>query len=435
MKITKVFETINSTGSNAEKMEILKANMNDTIKQIFEDTYDGKRNYGVKKFEINKCGSKTLDKHYTMFHNLLDVLNKRELTGNAAIEAVENMIERFADEDQNILINIMERKLTIGISKNSFAKVVGQDNCTEYKVTLAFPIDKVKNVDPIDGTYYASRKCDGTRCVAFVTKKGSDVDVVFKSRQCKEFTTLDNVKPAIKWLVRNLDDGKYVFDGEGCIVDENGDEHFDWIMKEIKKKDHTIENPCYQIFDFVTLDEFLMKKESAYFEDRLAQMQKMFKGNKFNTIKLLDQEVITSQDDFDRWSKMVEDGGWEGFMLRRNVPFEIDRTKNLLKVKKFYDDEYVVKDIEIDEMTTSIPGKGNVKFTGVKSLIIEHKKNKVNVGSGLTREQRIDWYKHPEKIVGKTITVKYFEETKNKNGTYSLRFPTLKYVYEDGRDC
>ena len=28
-----------------------------------------------------------------------------------------------------------------------------------------------------------------------------------------------------------------------------------------------------------------------------------------------------------------------------------------------------------------------------------------------------------------------FEETKNQNGTYSLRFPILKFVYENKRDC
>ena len=75
-----------------------------------------------------------------------------------------------------------------------------------------------------------------------------------------------------------------------------------------------------------------------------------------------------------------------------------------------------------------------MKFTGVKSLIIEHKGNDVNVGSGLSREQRIAWMKKPSKIIGKTVTIKYFEETKNKAGEYSLRFPTLKYVYENGRN-
>jgi DNA ligase-1 len=67
-------------------------------------------------------------------------------------------------------------------------------------------------------------------------------------------------------------------------------------------------------------------------------------------------------------------------------------------------------------------------------LVIEHKGNIVEVGSGLSKEQRISWYSNPQEIIGKTITVQYFEETTNKNNNMiSLRFPVLKYVYEDGR--
>jgi len=38
-------------------------------------------------------------------------------------------------------------------------------------------------------------------------------------------------------------------------------------------------------------------------------------------------------------------------------------------------------------------------------------------------------------IIGKTITVQYFEETKNDKGGISLRFPTVKHIYESERDC
>ena len=38
-------------------------------------------------------------------------------------------------------------------------------------------------------------------------------------------------------------------------------------------------------------------------------------------------------------------------------------------------------------------------------------------------------------IVGKMITVQYFEETKNQEGGISLRFPTVKHIYETERDC
>lgn len=436
MKINEIFATIGSTSGNVEKSAIMAKNMNETIKQIYADTYDKQRNYGVKKFVVSSVGKKTLDKNYAEFHEMLEQLNARVVTGNAAIAMVENTIGQYTADDQTILKSILERKLTIGLSKASFDKLLGDEAEADFEVTLAYDMNKVKGVNVLDGTYMASRKCDGARCVAFVDVKKGSVKIDFKSRQGKQFTTLNNVKPALSKLAGQLKDGKYVFDGECCIVDENGDEHFDWIMKEIRRKDHTIVNPCYQIFDFVTLDQFLMKEESADFVTRYNFLVDLFKINKDSEIKLLEQEVITCQEDFDRWSKYVEDGNWEGFMLRRNVAFELGRTKNLLKVKKFVDDEFIVKDVEIAEMTTSIPGKGNVKFTGVKSLIVEYKGNDVNVGSGLSREQRIEWEKDPKKIIGKTICVKYFEVTKDsKTGKESLRFPILKYVYENGRDC
>src|SRR5574344_1114167 len=439
MKISELFSQIEKTAGTSDKMVLMQNAMNtslkDTLIQIYEDTYDSHRKYGVHKFQILSFeGSKTLENDYSYFHDLLDKLANRELTGNAAIDAVEAAIAQFVKEDKDILAAILHKKLTIGLSKTTFEKITGTSTqTTNFAVTLACHLEDVKNVNPIDGTWYASRKCDGIRTVAKIAKNNGKTTVEFISRQSKPINTLDNVKPALQWLVRDLEDGVYYADGEGCIVDGNGDEDFQSILKEIRRKDWTIANPCYQLFDFVTEDEFLGKTKSKNFDARYAKMLQMIEGNTFPTIKVLNQEVLNSQADFDRWEKSVFAGKWEGFMLRKNEEFKTGRIKTLLKVKKFLDAEYDVKDLEIAEMTTAEPGLGNVKYVGVKSLIIEHKGSKVNVGSGLTKEQRKEWYADPSKIIGKTVTVKYFEETQAQSGSYSLRFPVLKAVYEDGR--
>ena len=440
MKISELFSQIEKTAGTSDKMVLMQnalnesSQMKNTLIQIYEDTYDSHRKYGVHKFQILPIfGNKTLENDYDYFHELLDKLANRELTGNAAIEAVEVRIAQFVNKDKPILASILNKKLTIGLSKTSFNKFHQIGRATAFEVTLAVHLEDVKGVNPIDGTWYASRKCDGIRTVAKITKNDGTTTVEFISRQGKPITTLDNVKPALQWLVRDLDDGIYYADGEGCIVDGNGDEDFQAILKEIRRKDWTIANPCYQLFDFVTEDEFMHKTKSANFDVRYAKMLKMIEGNTFKTLKILKQELLKSQADFDRWENYVAAGNWEGFMLRKNEEFKTGRIKTLLKVKKFKDAEYVVKDVEIADMTTAEPGIGNVEYTGVKSLIIEHKGNRVNVGSGLTKEQRKAWYADPSKIIGKTVTVKYFEETQNQNGTWSLRFPVLKAVYENGR--
>ena len=51
----------------------------------------------------------------------------------------------------------------------------------------------------------------------------------------------------------------------------------------------------------------------------------------------------------------------------------------------------------------------------------------------LDRDQRKEFFEDPSKIMYKTVTIQYFEESKNKDGEYSLRFPVLKHVYENER--
>ena len=71
----------------------------------------------------------------------------------------------------------------------------------------------------------------------------------------------------------------------------------------------------------------------------------------------------------------------------------------------------------------------------LSAVIVEHKGNKVRVGSGFSIDQRREYFADPSKIMFKTITVQYFEESKNQDGEYSLRFPVVKFIYDKKRDC
>ena len=128
---------------------------------------------------------------------------------------------------------------------------------------------------------------------------------------------------------------------------------------------------------------------------------------------------------------MASDGNWEGFMLRKDVGYEGKRSKNLLKVKTFHDAEYTVVDADFGPMAVVRNGKEKQE-TMLSQVWIEHKGYKVKVGSGFNQEQRIKYMN--ESIIGKTITVQYFEETKNDKGGISLRFATVKHIYEQKRE-
>jgi len=66
--------------------------------------------------------------------------------------------------------------------------------------------------------------------------------------------------------------------------------------------------------------------------------------------------------------------------------------------------------------------QAEIKQRLLSQVFIEHKGNRVAVGSGFSKEQRKFYKEHPGELIGKTITVQYFEETINNEGFSSLRY-------------
>ncbi len=429
-KVSGLFEDCSKEPKAAGKVAILSKADRSLVDAILEDTFDGSRTYGVtsRNIVLAGTGDRTMDHDYPLVRSLLGRLATRELTGNAAIDSVVGLFSSFGKEDQGLLLRILDRNLAVGLTLESWTKATGRKH-GKFEVPLAVHLEKAKGVDPTDGTYFASRKLDGVRLLV-----KADMDkrtVTFHSRSGKEYRTLGNLKEPILRALGGLT-GTWALDGECCHLREDGTEDFQGIMKQVTRKDYTIPDPRYCVFDMVGWDVFGGDSRGPVFHDRYSQLLNLRKDKH---IIVLEQERVTSQDIFDKWLKRVEDNDWEGFMLRKDTFFSKGRSKDLLKVKPYMDAEFVVKDIVAGKQVFAVPGKGNQEFEGVKDLVIEPWPGEfVHVGSGLTKEQRLDWLKEPGRIVGRTITVKYLEETVDQNGKRSLRHPTLKYVYENGRN-
>lgn len=437
MKITELFVKIQDTAGTNDKKQLLKDNLNPTIQQIFEDTY-GSQKYYIKQFfpVLNLFGTLTLDNDYNVFHEALTRLSNREVTGNEAIGFITGVFYKFDTDSQQILRCIIDRNLKIGLSYNGYLDIIGTKE-SKFEVALAENLNKAKNVDPIDGSYFISRKLDGARCICFIDQyyEGGvmETNIEFRSRQNKPILTLNNLVNDITDFIQPLGPGRFVLDGEVCLVDENGNESFHGLMKEITRKNHTITNPKYMIFDILRRSDFDGETQSILFKDRYNELVRLDTLTPRPHLQIVIQEHVDSQEVMDAWIKLAKDNGWEGCMLRKNAPYKKGRSKDLLKIKGMVDAEYVVIGVEYGKATYN--EGGHKEFDVVSSLIIEHKGNHVNVGSGLSKEQRLSWYNNPDDILGKTITVQYFEETQDsKTGEYSLRFPVLKYVYDNGRE-
>lgn len=415
----------------ADRRAILLSLDKDLVTAILTDTYDKSRTYGVTTRNVVVAGSGelTVDTDYPRYHSVLDALASRSVTGNAAIAAVAGVIQEFRKVDQQLLLDILDRNIAIGVSLESWQKMAGLSS-NKFAVPLAYHLDKAPGrIDPLDGTYYASHKLDGVRLLARVDMDNEQV--AFYSRSGKEYRTLGNlVGPLLRVLAGRA--GTWAVDGECCHLLPDGSEDFQGIIKQVTRKDYTIPDPHYCIFDLVPWSVFTGREVSPDFSERYRAMLELPHDDH---VTVLEQERVTSKAVFDAWVERVSVNGWEGFILRKDAPFRTGRTTDLLKVKPYDDAEFVVVDIVAGKQTFAVKGCGNQEFDGVKDIVIELPSgDRVNVGGGLTKEQRLSWLADPGLIVGKTVTVKFLEETTDKDGKHSLRHPTLKCVHGDSRD-
>jgi DNA ligase-1 len=413
-------DDMRATSSSTDKIAIISRS-SAFIHKVLEYTYNPFKQY----YTTSKTCKKNSDKCYYDGRDLypfelLDSLSDRKFTGHEAIALVNGWVANTAYGE--LLYRIIDKNLDIRAGDKVINKAV-PGLIPTFSVALA---QEYKGKCDWNDSWYASRKLDGVRCLAVTDFEGK---CTLYSRMGKELTTLNKVKEAIE--ATNI--VNTVFDGEICLVDENGDEDFQGVMKQLRRKDHQIENPVFMIFDMIHKPDFDKQKGDLVLSERLRTLRGWFNGRNIidNTLRYCQQYEITDDKHFETWSKLSSDNKWEGFMVRKDVGYEGKRSKNLQKVKKFFDAEYKVVDFDVDNHEVVRDGKSET-LKMLSQVWIEHKGYRVKVGSGWTQEQRLQYM--DGSIIGKIITVQYFEETYNDKGGISLRFPTVKIVHGDKRE-
>jgi DNA ligase-1 len=411
---------MNSSNSTNHKIEILSDYVDHTfIKKVLLYTYHPYLNFGVTSANLKKRSDLINPNSTQDLFVLLNSLNDRRLTGHDAISEVNGFIgiyQEWTDLIYQIIDHNLETRATTTIINRVFNKLI-----PTFDVALAHDAAKVKGVDLFDGTFWLARKLDGSRLITIIEGES----IRFFSRNGKEFLTLGKVADEIRRL--GLTD--LVLDGEICLMNEEGSDDFQGILKELQKKDHTIENPKYIVFDILTPHEFNGDNVSPKLSDRLAN-RSQYLGESLATsiIEVLHQTRLDSEDILFDLKETSKSQGWEGLIARRDVPYSPGRSKDMLKIKDFFDAEYQVIDLIMKPQRIIVNGR-EVEEEMLSAVIIEHLGSRVNVGSGFTIEQRQHYYRNPTDILSNIIKVQYFESTTDQHGNHSLRFPVFKGNY------
>jgi len=441
--INEFCELINKNNGSLYKLDILGKYKEDKhIERILKYVYDPNIMFNItsknvikriKLYESDHKNSQDMPKNkYTNIFDLLDDLNNRVITGNDAINCVISFICSITNEctvkDHSIykqlIFNIIDKNLKIRINATQINKVY-KNLIILFKPALADKYDSKIITDKFD--WYISRKYDGVRCLTLIESCTDTkcADPIFYSREGKIFDTLHVLGDYIKSNICPKIDGKYYLDGEICILKDNK-ENFTDIMKVIKRKNFQIKNPKYIVFDLIPYIDFHKGISKDKLTIRYSNLIK-FVPKKSTYVEISDQ-IKYNKLSLLKMAKISETNNWEGLMIRKDAPYKGKRTKDMLKYKIFQDEEFKVLDAIFSKMRMINKNTGlEEEIMCLSSVIIDY--GNTNVGSGFSQEERIYYYKHPEKIIGKYITVKYMEKTKD-----SLRFPIFKHLYDKKKD-
>ncbi|ORZ36821.1 hypothetical protein BCR44DRAFT_245243 [Catenaria anguillulae PL171] len=348
-------------------------------------------------------------------------------------------------------------------------------------------------LDP--AVYFASRKLDGVRMIATVTLDSSTQavkpTVECYSRTGKPLSVPDVVVSDLARLFSSInpsvsDNGlsTWVLDGELCVAGSKpgASDDFDRVISTVRSTRNTANafstDIHYYIFDALTLAEFMSKSSSRILSDRLSTLISRacassptisitvaeLGPHSWSTpipntshLHLMTHQRIHGATDVTHVADLMHlarSQGWEGLIVRKDAPYRGARHKDVLKVKHFADAEFTVVGVDIDpafriprpmlppvlgpDLAPYVPmaahhaSESVVTAPYAKAVWVDVSGGqRVAVGSGMSLVQRLEWARYPERIVGRQVTVQYFEQTKDG----SLRFPSLKAVYgPEGRD-
>lgn len=261
----------------------------------------------------------------------------------------------------------------------------------------------------------------GIRAVA----KVSDENVEIFSRQGKPIEGLKDIEEELK----ELEDGFY--DGELLLSKENipSKDLYRETVQVVNSKSEHKNNVVFNIFDSIPLNDFVIEHSKYSCLDRKRFVYEELRRVDSNWLKPVEilyygkynKRIV--QQELDKQIALEH----EGVMVNlANAPYEGKRTKNILKVKAMQDCD--LKIIGFEE------GTGKNKGT-LGAIIVDYKGFEVKVGSGFTDQDRDYFWNNQKELLGRVITVQYFEETTNKkDNSLSLRFPVYLELREHEKE-
>lgn len=436
---------LNESDSRLHKEDVLKQALEASIlgstnSQIFlgflKACYNPYVTFGVKQIP-ESVGISDAENPWDEFNTLMVDLSQRKLTGHAARDAIQAMMERFDSEEWNkFLAPVLRRDMRAGISEKTINKICKK---TDYEIPV-FGCQLATNSEgrpEMKGTKRLEPKLDGVRMLLMVIPgDDGEVTTICFSRNGKQFDNFFHIEKQIhenftklvrKAATSNLSMG-FVMDGE--VIGNS----FQELMRQARRKtDVQADDSVYNVFDILPLASFREGHWNAQLHKRIKILEDMRSViDTMPNVELLphimvDLDTAAGRDQLERYAQDSVKQGFEGIMIKNvDAPYECKRNTFWMKWKPTITVDLTV--VGIEEGTGRNKGR-------LGALVCEGEDDgkfiQVNAGSGYSDADRDSYWADSNLIIGRTVEIMADAITQNQDGSYSLRFPRFVRFRDD----
>ena len=433
--VTKVIELIGSTSSSNDKLYLLKKYENVSgLKDILKFIYNPYCRTGLSTAKLKKGLTMNIHIAPVTYSEVIKYLTEHNTGSDAdavyAANFVQYVHKTYGATATKLAIAIVTQSLQIGITATSLNKVYGDDFIPKTGCMLGTLFENVGH-DKTKWPCIVTEKLDGVRRV-LVKENGV---CRFYSRSGHEDTGLVEILEEAKYLPDN-----FVYDGEllakGTFKDSIAQRQATNSLANLKG---TKTGLNFNIFDMVPVQDFYAGCCKIPARERKIRLAATLKDD---NLSLIDDNWLTRQLAFGideelqhitavpilgtvkslaEATPIVEEiwaRGGEGIMLNtESGPYEIKRSKHLLKVK--HTEEHILEVVDVLEGT-------NKYEDSLGAIVVKYKDSLVGVGSGFTDDQRRFIWDNPELFIGRKAEIETFGESTNAQGFVSLNCPIFK---------
>lgn len=420
MNVFQILEEIETTqGTNAKTEVLARHRENSLLKKVLFLTSDPYTNFYVAKVPKVKITNQNTTNTDDSLLNLLDVLSKtssRTITGNAARDAITNVLSTMTEFEFKWASRIISRKMRLGVGDSSIEKI-WPGLIPTFEPSLAKECDweivndKLRSTTSLNYPVRIEPKWDGFRCVAVKTNG----TVTLYARSGREFDRA----PAIKtYLEQHMLDG-WVLDGEIIGVEWN-----DTASIISSKKNHKDDAALsYHVFDCIPLDVWKTQSNSSPFNERMSDIKTVISVTNNSPVQHATGIIAHSEDEILQYYYQKISEGLEGVMIKDlRAVYCFKRSEAILKLKPLTSWDCVVVDV--------LPAREGTKWDGMYTILSVQVLNGgiTRVGTGFSDEDREFLNTKRTELIGRVCEVEG-QPPLTEDG--KIRFPRFKRWREE----